>query len=291
MVRSATNPDSVLDTAIGIAARPAPGVELGANDVAVPGNVLAAIGAEPGDVAHVSSESAGVWARLRASREVDHPDGGAFVLRLGRMLWPQLGVKPGQPLSIGRAGALPVATELRLTPPFNLTFKTHERMLDPPARGPHAAVPGHAGAGGRVLRRRRDDRPGRQRDPLARHPRRGHRGRAAQGRPCGVRAPDRTGRRRWHGADHQAAPRAGRAAAAAAGLLPPARRAPAEGRPPLRAARDRQDPHLPRAGQRARRQRVQDGRRRSWSATSRARRRPTSGCSSRVPSPMRRRSC
>ena len=45
MVRSATNPDSVLDTAIGIAARPAPGVELGANDVAVPGNVLAAIGA------------------------------------------------------------------------------------------------------------------------------------------------------------------------------------------------------------------------------------------------------
>ena len=129
MVRSATHPDSVRDTAIGIAARPAPGVELGANDVAVPGSVLAAIGAQAGDVAHVSSESSGVWARLRASREVDQPDAGAFVLRLGRMLWPQLGVKPGQPLSIGRAGALPVATELRLTPPFNLTFKTHERML------------------------------------------------------------------------------------------------------------------------------------------------------------------
>ena len=129
MVRSATHPDSVLDTAIGIAARPSPGVELGANDVAVPGSVLAAIGAQAGDVAHVSSESSGVWARLRASREVDQPDAGAFVLRLGRMLWPQLGVKPGQPLSIGRAGALPVATELRLTPPFNLTFKTHERML------------------------------------------------------------------------------------------------------------------------------------------------------------------
>jgi transitional endoplasmic reticulum ATPase len=129
MARSATSPASALDTAIGIAARPAPGVELGANDVAVPRSVLAAIGARPGEVAHVSSESAGVWARLHASPEVDQPDGGAFVLRLGRMLWPQLGVKPGQPLSIGRAGALPVATELRLTPPFNMTFKTHERML------------------------------------------------------------------------------------------------------------------------------------------------------------------
>jgi len=126
---SITNVGASPDSAIGVAARPAPGIEVGANDVAVPPAVLSALGATPGDVAALTSESATVWATLRSSREADPPRGSAYVLRLGRMLWPQLGVKPGQALSVGRAGELPIATEVRLTPPFNLTFKTHERLL------------------------------------------------------------------------------------------------------------------------------------------------------------------
>ncbi len=114
--------------AIGVAARPAPGVEVGPNDVAVPPAVLDAAGAQPGDVVALTSETATVWASLRSS-EADQDRGGVFVLRLGRMLWPQLGVKPGQALSIGKAGELPIAASLRITPPFNLTFKTHERLL------------------------------------------------------------------------------------------------------------------------------------------------------------------
>jgi transitional endoplasmic reticulum ATPase len=117
------------EAVLGVAARPAPGVEVGPNDVAVPAAVLDALGASAGDVAALTSESATAWATLRAGADADPPRGIAYVFRLGRMLWPQLGVKPGQVLSIGRAGELPVATELRLTPPFNLTFKTHERLL------------------------------------------------------------------------------------------------------------------------------------------------------------------
>lgn len=117
------------DSAIGVAARPAPGVEVGPNDVAVPSAVLDVLGAREHDVVALTSDSATVWATLRRSGDPDQERADAFVLRLGRMLWPQLGVKPGQALKIGRTGELPVATALRLTPPFNLTFKTHERLL------------------------------------------------------------------------------------------------------------------------------------------------------------------
>jgi transitional endoplasmic reticulum ATPase len=134
------------DSAIGVAARPAPGVEVGPNDVAVPSAVLDVLGAREHDVAILTSESATVWATLRRSGDADHGRADAFVLRLGRMLWPQLAVKPGQPLSIGRTGELPVATSLRLTPPFNLTFKTHERLL---ARLREAGTPLYPGT--RVL--------------------------------------------------------------------------------------------------------------------------------------------
>jgi transitional endoplasmic reticulum ATPase len=134
------------DSAIGVAARPAPGVEVGPNDVAVPSAVLDVLGAREHDVVALTSESATVWATLRRSGDPDQGRADAFVLRLGRMLWPQLGVKPGQALSIGRMGELPVATSLRLTPPFNLTFKTHERLL---ARLREAGTPLYPGT--RVL--------------------------------------------------------------------------------------------------------------------------------------------
>lgn len=117
------------DSAIGVAARPAPGVEVGPNDVAVPRAVLDVLGAREHDVAALSSDSATVWATLRSGGDSDGEAGDVFVLRLGRMLWPQLGVKPGDGLSISKAGELPVATTVRLTPPYNLTFKAHERLL------------------------------------------------------------------------------------------------------------------------------------------------------------------
>ena len=64
------------------------------------------------------------WAAVRAH---DHDDG---LVRLGRMLWPQLAVRPGEPLEVAAEGELLVAESARITPPYNLTFNLHQRLLE-----------------------------------------------------------------------------------------------------------------------------------------------------------------
>jgi transitional endoplasmic reticulum ATPase len=127
--------DAVTDTSgasvTGVAARPAPGSDLGPNEASLEAAYRDAIGAGPGDVVALRSDTAKAWAVLRAQNDEDpeRGDGSGFVVRLGRMLWGQLGVKPGQPVHVERSGPLPPATSVRITPPFSLTYSVHQRLL------------------------------------------------------------------------------------------------------------------------------------------------------------------
>ena len=46
------------------------------------------------------------------------------------MLWGELDVKPDGAVTVAPAGELPIAETVRITPPFNLTFQVHQRLLD-----------------------------------------------------------------------------------------------------------------------------------------------------------------
>ncbi len=111
-------------SAAALAACPAPAVELGSSEVALAPEVMADLGIEPGGTASLRTPDHRAWARVRRGAGSD-----ARLARLGRMLWPQLGVRPGQTLTVEAAGDLPVASTARITPPYNLTFNLHQRLL------------------------------------------------------------------------------------------------------------------------------------------------------------------
>ena len=106
------------------AARPAPGVPVGASEASLSDAVLDRLGVEPGAAVALGNGDHAAWAVAKA-----HDDDVPLV-RLGRMLWPQLAVRPGEPVSVAAAGQLPAAEKARITPPYNLTFNLHQRLLE-----------------------------------------------------------------------------------------------------------------------------------------------------------------
>ena len=109
-----------------LAARPAPGVELGSSEASLAAEVMDRLGIAPGSAVALRTPDHQAWARVRPH------DGGADarLVRLGRMLWPQLGVRPGQPVALETAGDLPPASSVRITPPYTLTFNLQQRLLE-----------------------------------------------------------------------------------------------------------------------------------------------------------------
>ena len=109
-----------------LAARPAPGVELGSSEASLAAEVMDRLGIAPGSAVALRTPDHRAWARVRPH------DGGADarLVRLGRMLWPQLGVRPGQPVALEAAGDLPAASSVRITPPYTLTFNLQQRLLE-----------------------------------------------------------------------------------------------------------------------------------------------------------------
>jgi len=144
VVHSEVDPGSRIETAarddapvVGIAARPAPGSDVGPNEISITPGVVALLRARSGAAAVLRTEAGTAWATVAVAATTEPVAAGeAVVVRLGRMLWGQLGVKPGEPVALGSAGELPEATSLRLTPPFTLTYQVHERLCaDLRARG------------------------------------------------------------------------------------------------------------------------------------------------------------
>ena len=108
-----------------LAARPAPGVELGSSEASLAAAVMDRLGIAPGAAVALRTPDHEAWARARP-----HADADAGLVRLGRMLWPQLGVRPGQSVALEAAGDLPAASSARITPPYNLTFNLQQRLLE-----------------------------------------------------------------------------------------------------------------------------------------------------------------
>ena len=108
-----------------LAARPAPGSKLGPSEASVSAAVLERLGLAPGEAVALRNGEHSAWAVARA-----HGPGDDKLVRLGRMLWPQLAVRPGEPLAVEAAGELTEAQSARITPPYNLTFNLHQRLLE-----------------------------------------------------------------------------------------------------------------------------------------------------------------
>lgn len=114
-----------------LAARPAPGVELGSSEVSLAAEVMDRLGIAPGQAVALRTPDHEAWARVRPHDGAGADAGGdARLVRLGRMLWPQLGVRPGQPVALESAGDLPPASSARITPPYTLTFNLQQRLLE-----------------------------------------------------------------------------------------------------------------------------------------------------------------
>ena len=108
-----------------LAARPAPGSKLGPSEASLSAAVLERLGLAPGESVSLDNGEHRAWA---VAKPHEHPDDR--LVRLGRMLWPQLAVRPGEPVAVEAAGELPGAASARITPPYNLTFNLHQRLLE-----------------------------------------------------------------------------------------------------------------------------------------------------------------
>ena len=116
------------DTATGatcLAARPAPGSKLGPSEASVSTAVLERLGLAAGQAVALRNGEHAAWAVARAHGHHDDR-----LVRLGRMLWPQLAVRPGEAVALEAAGELREAGTARITPPYNLTFNLHQRLLE-----------------------------------------------------------------------------------------------------------------------------------------------------------------
>ena len=107
-----------------LAARPAPGSKLGPSEASLSAACLEQLGLAEGGAVALGNGDHCAWAAVRAH---DHDD---RLVRLGRMLWPQLAVRPGEPVEVAAEGELPTAQSARVTPPYNLTFNLHQRLLE-----------------------------------------------------------------------------------------------------------------------------------------------------------------
>ena len=116
------------DTAPGatcLAARPAPGSKLGPSEASLSAAVLQRLGLATTEAVALRNGEHAAWAVVTAHGHRDDR-----LVRLGRMLWPQLAVRPGETVAVEAAGELPEAGTARITPPYNLTFNLHQRLLE-----------------------------------------------------------------------------------------------------------------------------------------------------------------
>ena len=87
--------------------------------------VLEQLGLAAGQAVALHNGEHAAWAVARVHGHHDDR-----LVRLGRMLWPQLAVRPGETVALEAAGELPEAGTARITPPYNLTFNLHQRLLE-----------------------------------------------------------------------------------------------------------------------------------------------------------------
>lgn len=108
------------------ATRPAPGRPVPDDGVEVAKQVLVMAGAEVGDLVRVTSSTGRtVFTRVAARTR----DPGTLV-RLGRMLWTQLGVRPGDSVQVSHQTAAPEADKVVIRPAFHLSHNLGDRVVD-----------------------------------------------------------------------------------------------------------------------------------------------------------------
>ena len=137
-----------------IAARPSPGAPVADTEVGVPPEIVEELGLRDGDVLRLTSYlERRSYARFR--EVLTTPGEGAALLRMGRLLWSQLLVKPGEAVTVTLLRDVPPASELRLVPPFHLSHNLGHRLAEamqaagsvvwPGARVFHPVFPGGGG--------------------------------------------------------------------------------------------------------------------------------------------------
>lgn len=146
---------------VGLAARPAPGQAVGDAEVQVPPDLLERLGAVPGGVVRLRSYvGAEAYTRVAADAAgIRSERGGPALIRIGRLLWTQLLVKPGERLELEHVAPPPFAESVRLRPAFHLSHHLghrveHRMREDATVVWPGAKLftPVFAGGGGVVVR-------------------------------------------------------------------------------------------------------------------------------------------
>lgn len=137
------------------ATRPAPGRSVPDDRVDVTASVLAEIGAKETDLVRIRSYAG----REVFSRVTGDSDDTSPLVRLGRMLWTQLAVRPGDRLQLIREPGPPEAIDVVLRPAFHLSHHLGDRVVEFLRQAATVVWPGgtifapiFAGGGGVVVR-------------------------------------------------------------------------------------------------------------------------------------------
>jgi transitional endoplasmic reticulum ATPase len=138
----------------GEAARPAPARPVDGAAIEVSRVLLDQLGGGPDDLVRVRSYSG----REVFTRAADPGPDDLPLVRLGRMLWSQLGVKPGDTLELSVEAAVPEALEVVVRPAFHLSHHLGDHVIDSLRKdgvvvwpGARVFAPIFAGGGGVVL--------------------------------------------------------------------------------------------------------------------------------------------
>jgi transitional endoplasmic reticulum ATPase len=108
------------------ATRPAPGRPVPDDGVELADCVLADLGVGIGDLVRVT----GYTGRVVFSRVAAGSDDPSALVRLGRMLWTQLGVRPGDTVQVSREPHAADAGAVVLRPAFHLSHHLGDRVID-----------------------------------------------------------------------------------------------------------------------------------------------------------------
>ncbi len=146
----------------GIAARPSPGQPVGEAEAALSKHLIDSLGVQPGDVLRLRS-STGNTVFTRCVASADNADDGvanaADMVRVGRLLWAQLLVKPGGRIEIEGIDAPAAAESVAIRPAFHLSHNLGHRVIDNLREnatlvwpGAKLFIPIFSGGGGVVVR-------------------------------------------------------------------------------------------------------------------------------------------
>jgi transitional endoplasmic reticulum ATPase len=108
------------------ATRPAPGRPVPEDGVELAECVLADIGVDVGDLVRVT----GYTGRVVFSRVAAGSEDPTALARLGRMLWTQLGVRPGDRVQVTSEPHAPDAGSVVLRPAFHLSHRLGDRVVE-----------------------------------------------------------------------------------------------------------------------------------------------------------------